>query len=220
MIRFPALLLLALTASAQAQDASTPPARTATEQDLKLLNSPKYRVAGEELARIGLHQTVGKACRVFITADSVRPIQTPFTINGINLTLPFSSFLIWSSDRPIDDAVLYHLFGRTAALYAKPQTLPAGETRNGQAVQVALAPRQSYPSLDEVQRDRAKLLRGAAIKTGETKSLLSLTVQPYLLPTAKDQPSSDFPNKDRKTLAVTCLSDPKRVTDCLCAGTE
>lgn len=220
MKRVLGLAVLLLATPAQSQDATKPagtPPRAAVEQDLTLLNSPKFKAAAVELGRMGLHQTVGRTCRAFVTADSVRYLETPVSVNGTDLNLPYLSFLIWSPDRPFADAVLYHVFGPTDQFYKQPQKLPADATEAKVPVTIALAPRHRYLSADDVARERPVLAKGPLLREGGTQHW---TVQPYALPTEPDAATSTFPGKTEKTLRTACLTDPERVTNCLCAGTD
>ena len=187
-----ASVLLAGAAHAEQADSIQFPARAATEQDAQLL-ATKFAALKPELARMGLRQTAGHTCTAFITADSVRPIETPLPLDGATVTLPYASFLVWSANRPYADAVLYHVFADAETAYAQPQKLPAGTTKANQAYDIVLARRGNAHAL---------------------------AVRPYVIPTETDDPASVMPRKAERILQVTCLSDPDRVTNCLCAGTE
>lgn len=218
-----ALLCVVLAGNAgpvDAQDTVNFPPRPATEQDAKLLSGPNYAAVKQELMRMGLHQTLGHTCRTFITADSIRPIETPLPLEKTRVTLPYASFLVWSADRPYRDAVLYHIFTAAEAAYATGQTLPPGTAGTPQAFTVKLAPREPYPSAADAARKHEAFANGPFSRRGATGGAEQLEVKPYVLPTENDDPASVLPGKDEHTLQVTCLSDPGRVENCLCAGTE
>lgn len=221
MLRPLSLVLAILAGAAEAQDSPNTvafPPRPATTQDATLLASERFAPVKQELGRIGLHRELGRACTVFVTADSVRPIETPLPLAGSTVTLPYASFLIWSADRPYADSVLYHVFGATEAAYTQPQKLVAG-TAN-QAYTVVLGKREPYPSAAEVERTHDVLAAGPFLETGVREGARAATVRPYILPTEKDDAGSVLPRKAERTLQITCLSDPDRVTNCLCVGTK
>ena len=220
MYRLLSVILLATLGSAQAQDSNPVqfPPRIATPADAELLAQPKNAVVKQELARIGLHQIIGRTCTTLVTADSIRPIETPIGIKGASATLPYASFLIWSADRPFGDALLYHLFGATDALYKQPQTIPLDASRR---VAIILAPRQPYPTAAEVAGHRASFSTTSEIGPFTSADESSkLSVRPYVMPFEAIDPASVFPGKDERTMQITCLSDPNRTTNCLCAGTD
>ena len=214
-----AFVLLTGAAHAQPDDPNPFPARAATAQDAQLL-STKFASLKPELARMGLRQTTGRTCTDFITADSVRPIETPFPLDGATVTLPYASFLVWSANRPYADAVLYHVFADAGTAYAQPQKLPAGTTKANQAYDIVLAKREPYPTAAEVARTHDALAAGPFTDLGLREKVHALAAKPYVLPAEKDDPASVLPRKAERTLQVTCLADPDRVTNCLCAGTE
>lgn len=221
MLRPLALAFILLAGAAKAQDAPNPvafPSRLATAQDVSLLAGPRFAQVKQELVRMGLRQEVGRACTAFVTADSVRPIETPLPLAGSTVTLPYASFLIWSADRPYADSVLYHVFGANEAAYTQPQKLVAGTSN--QAYAVVLGKREPYPSAAEVARTHDVLAAGPFLETGTREGARAASVKPFILPTEKDDPGSVLPRKEERTLQITCLSDPDRVTNCLCANTK
>lgn len=210
--------MVLLATAAQAEDPAQFPDRRATPQDIQLL-STKYAGVRQELLRIGLRQETGKVCTTFVTADSVRPIETPLPLDGGTLTLPYASFLIWSANRPFADAVLYHVFATADKPYQQPQKLPGGTTNSNQAYEVRLAARQELPSAAAVVKSR-DALSNPFTHLGMRAGTHALAVKPYLLPIQNDDPASVLPTKSESSLKVTCLSDPNRVTNCLCASTD
>ena len=165
---------------------------------------------------MGLHTDVGGTCTTFITVDSVRPVETPLPLDGTTVTLPYASFLVWSSDRPYADAVLYHVFGGTEVAYTQPQKIATGGANGGKPRDIVLAPRAAYPSVEAVARLHDASAADPFIH-GESGRL---EVRPYLLPSQNDDPASVLPAKAERTLQITCLQDPTQVTNCLCAGTR
>lgn len=223
MLRTLCFVLSLIAGTAQAQDQPNPvqfPTRVATEPDIKLLESPQFAAVKQELGRIGLHQNNGRTCTTFVTADSVRLLQSPLPLDGSPLTLPYASFLMWSPDRLFRDAVLYHVFAAADAAYTQPQKIPPGATKANREYHIVLAKREPYPTAAEVASTRDALAAGPFRPVAAHGAGTGLSVQPYLIPTEKDEPASTLPQKDEHTLQVTCLSDPGRVTNCLCAGTE
>lgn len=221
MLRPLALVFAIQAGVAEAQvspNTVTFPPRPATSQDASLLASEKFALVKRELGRMGLHQELGRICTAFVTADSVRPIETPLPLVGSTVTLPYASFLIWSADRPYTDSVLYHVFGATEAAYTQPQKLVAGTANR--AYVVVLGKREPYPSAAEVERLHDVLAAGPFLETGTREGARAAMVRPYILPTEKDDAGSVLPRKAERTLQITCLSDPNQVTNCLCAGTQ
>jgi hypothetical protein len=217
---FACLVVLVLSGAAQGQSGDpTAPPRTLTDADIKLLDT-KFAVVKAEANRIGLKREIGRTCSAFVTADSVRPIETPLPLDGGTVTLPYASFLIWSPGRPFDSAVLYHVFGPNEAAYDQPIQLPPGTTQAKTGYTVTLAKREPFPSAADVARSRSELAAGPFIDVGQHGNARGLAVRPYLFPTQPDDPASVLPKKAERTLRITCLSDPDRVTNCLCAGTE
>lgn len=222
MLRPISLAFMTMIGAAAAQDSPNPvafPPRLATKQDASLLEGQRFALVKQETGRMGLHQELGRACNAFVTADSVRPIETPLPLDGSTVTLPYASFLIWSADRPYPDSVLYHVFSASGGADTQPQKLKAG-TSGDQAYAVVLAKREPYPSVADVVRTRAILTAGPFVETGVREGVRDVSVKPYILPTEKDDAGSVLPQKAERTLQITCLSDPDRVTNCLCVGTQ
>ena len=85
---------------------------------------------------------------------------------------------------------------------------------------MVLGRRATYPSASGVAEAHDALASGPFADLGTRSGVQALAVKPYVFPTEKDDPASALPHKTERTLQVTCLSDPKRVTNCLCASTQ